>query len=66
VYRSKEDLISIGAYARGSDVRVDYAIERLPAIDAFLRQPVDETVPADEAEAGLLELTAPGQSLELT
>ncbi len=35
VHRAKEDLISIGAYAPGSDPRVDYAIAQLPAIDAL-------------------------------
>lgn len=58
LYRSKEDLITIGAYARGSDARVDEAIERLPAIEAFLRQDLDERVPADEADAALLSLMA--------
>src|SRR5439155_12545591 len=54
VYREKEDLITIGAYARGSDARVDEAIERVPAIDAFLRQTPDELVGADAADAALL------------
>jgi flagellum-specific ATP synthase len=37
-YRAKEDLITIGAYTQGADRQVDYAIGKLPAIDAFLRQ----------------------------
>jgi flagellum-specific ATP synthase len=53
LYREKEDLITIGAYARGSDARVDAAIERLPAIEAFLRQTPDELVAADEADERL-------------
>jgi flagellum-specific ATP synthase len=56
VYREKEDLITIGAYARGSDARVDEAIARLPAIEAFLRQAPDELVVAEEADAALLSL----------
>lgn len=34
-----EELISIGAYARGSDPDVDVAIELRPRLEAFLRQP---------------------------
>jgi len=58
LHREKEDLISIGAYSAGSDARIDRAIELLPSIDGFLRQSVDEQVPADTADAALLELAA--------
>jgi flagellum-specific ATP synthase len=56
VYRAKEDLISVGAYSRGSDPRVDEAIDRMPAIDRFLRQTTSERVSAEDADAQLLEL----------
>ncbi len=56
VYRAKEDLISIGAYATGSDPLVDYAIAKQPAIDAFLRQTVDEHGDAEDTDARLLAL----------
>jgi flagellum-specific ATP synthase len=55
-YREKEDLISIGAYQRGSDRLVDVAIAMRPQIDAFLRQRVDELSTADEADAQLLAI----------
>ncbi len=42
-YTDAEDLISIGAYARGTRPEVDRAIERMPAIHGFLRQRMDET-----------------------
>jgi flagellum-specific ATP synthase len=61
-YRSKEDLISIGAYTAGGDPGVDYAIAKLPAIEAFLRQqkPGDGVVaePAEEADRQLCALMA--------
>jgi flagellum-specific ATP synthase len=57
-YRDKEDLITIGAYARGSDARVDYAIDKLPAIEAFLRQRLDERTSAEDADAAIVELMA--------
>jgi FliI/YscN family ATPase len=47
--RNVEDLVRIGAYVPGSDPVTDRALERLPAIQAFLRQAVDD--PADFAES---------------
>ena len=58
VRRAKEDLISIGAYIDGHRPRVDLAIGKLPAIDAFLRQGVDEADEADQTDAQLVELMA--------
>jgi len=43
-YESKRDLIVLGAYARGSDPKVDEAIRRMATIEAFLRQRADEVV----------------------
>ncbi|MGH2927574.1 MAG: FliI/YscN family ATPase [Solirubrobacteraceae bacterium] len=55
-YREKEDLISIGAYQRGTDPLLDAAIELRPDIDAFLRQRVEEPASAADADAILLAL----------
>ena len=55
-YRAKEDLISIGAYARGSDPRVDYAIDSVHRLDAFLRQPPDQPEQPEIAERRLQTL----------
>jgi flagellum-specific ATP synthase len=41
LYRRHEDVITIGAYSKGSNARVDRAIEKQPAINEFLRQKVD-------------------------
>jgi len=40
IYRKNEDLITIGAYARGSNSKVDQAIDRYDSIMGFLRQPM--------------------------
>jgi flagellum-specific ATP synthase len=56
LHREKEDLISIGAYTEGTDERLDRAIALRPSIDAFLRQSVDEQVPAEQADAELVQL----------
>ena len=55
-YRDKEDLISIGAYQRGSDPLVDVAIDLRPKINDFLRQRVDDPTPAEDADRRLLEI----------
>jgi flagellum-specific ATP synthase len=57
-YRAKEDLITIGAYSPGADPGVDYAIAKVPEIDAFLRQPADEAADAAETDLRLMELMA--------
>ncbi|WP_026485919.1 flagellar protein export ATPase FliI [Caldanaerobius polysaccharolyticus] len=44
VYRDFEDLISIGAYKKGNNPEVDYAIEKIGAINSFLRQKSGEVV----------------------
>src|SRR5439155_10196004 len=57
-HRDAEDLIQIGAYARGSNAAIDEALVRLPAVRAFLRQRVDEPATLPEAEAALAALVA--------
>ncbi len=42
-YRGVEDLIQLGAYARGADPRVDEAVDAMPAIERLLRQDRTET-----------------------
>ncbi len=43
-YRKAEDLINIGAYVGGSNPQIDYAIKKMPEINAFLCQPVEEEI----------------------
>src|SRR5437667_60842 len=52
-HREAEDLIQIGAYARGSSVAIDEAIAWLPLIAAFLRQPLDQRASFEESVAAL-------------
>ncbi|MFN0154594.1 MAG: FliI/YscN family ATPase [Gaiella sp.] len=66
VYRANEDLITVGAYIRGSDARVDEAIERREGIESFLRQGVDERFDADGSDAALTELMRPRGELTLS
>lgn len=41
-YRDNEDLINIGAYQRGANPKVDYAISKIDQVQDFLRQDVYE------------------------
>lgn len=43
-YQEAEDLINIGAYKSGSNKNIDYAIEKIDAVNGFLCQDVDEKV----------------------
>ncbi len=52
-YQRNRDLISVGAYKRGSDPQLDEAIALQPAITAFLQQDVGER---SEAAASLAQL----------
>ena len=52
VYRKSEDLINIGAYARGSNPRIDKSIEMIDGLNNYLKQQVEERASlADSVEA---------------
>ena len=55
-YREHEDLISIGAYRRGSIKLVDAAIEMQDELNHFLRQPVQQPSSVEDARAKLIQL----------
>ncbi|MBR5421319.1 MAG: flagellar protein export ATPase FliI [Lachnospiraceae bacterium] len=55
-YDEAEDLINIGAYKRGSNKSIDYAIEKIDAVNEFLCQDVNEKVEYEETERQLSEL----------
>ena len=57
-YREARDLIQVGAYAAGSDARVDVAVAAQPQIDAFLKQRVNESSTFEEAHKRLAMLAA--------
>jgi FliI/YscN family ATPase len=56
-YRKAEDMLNIGAYAKGSNPKIDLALKKIDAINAFLIQRSDERVGLDTALAGLAEIT---------
>lgn len=48
-YREAEDLLTIGAYQPGSLPRLDEALERMPALEMFLKQSIQEKVQPNRA-----------------
>jgi flagellum-specific ATP synthase len=48
-YRKAEDLINIGAYVSGSNAGIDRAMSKIDQINAFLRQPIQESVTYEES-----------------
>ena len=57
-YASAEDLITIGAYVKGSDPEVDLAIEMRPRIEAFLRQVPEERASFETTREDVIRLAA--------
>jgi flagellum-specific ATP synthase len=55
-YRINEDLINIGAYSKGSNDKIDFAIDRISKIEDFIRQTPDEKYSFDESLKELGEL----------
>ncbi len=59
-YSQHRDLIAIGAYRAGSDPRVDAALARWPAMQAFLQQHMRERSDLAASIAALAEVAAEG------
>jgi flagellum-specific ATP synthase len=43
-YEQSRDLISVGAYQRGTDMQIDRAVEFFPGLQAYLQQDVNDNV----------------------
>ena len=57
-YESKRDLLSLGAYAKGSDPLVDRAIVKMPLLEALLAQEPEQKSSFPEAMAALQRAAA--------
>jgi flagellum-specific ATP synthase len=55
-YQQNRDLISVGAYRRGADPRVDLAVDQWPKMLDFLRQDMYEPVGIERSYADLQQL----------
>jgi flagellum-specific ATP synthase len=57
-YNEAEDLVNIGAYVRGSNPKIDEALEKIDAVNEFLKQRTDEKFEFDETVAMLQNIFA--------
>jgi flagellum-specific ATP synthase len=57
-YKEAEDLINIGAYVRGSNPRIDYALVKIDMMIDFLKQPIEERASLAQCEAILQQMFA--------
>jgi flagellum-specific ATP synthase len=55
-YRKAEDMVNIGAYAKGSNPKIDLALNKIDAISSFLIQRSEERVVVENAFAGVEEI----------
>jgi type III secretion protein N (ATPase) len=57
-YEKQRDLILLGAYTYGTDPKTDYAIDKIEAVETFLRQSTHDKMSFDETVQALLGLFA--------
>ena len=57
-YNEAEDLINIGAYKSGSNKNIDYAIEKIDAVNDYLMQDVESKYDYEQELEMLKELFA--------
>jgi flagellum-specific ATP synthase len=56
-FSKAEDMINIGAYVKGSNPKIDTALRKIDAVNAFLVQHVDQRVMMKDSLAAVEELT---------
>ncbi|GAB3480914.1 flagellar protein export ATPase FliI [Marinomonas epiphytica] len=60
-FQQNQDLISVGAYAKGSDEDLDQAIVQMPEIRGFLQQALAESFTIDQSLEALVMAMTKGQ-----
>jgi flagellum-specific ATP synthase len=55
-YQEAEDLITIGAYKPGQNPRVDFAVQKIDALNAFLKQRASEACRLKDSWEGLAKI----------
>jgi FliI/YscN family ATPase len=56
-YQDVEDLLTIGAYKPGQNPRADRGVNKIEAVNAFLRQAVDAPTSLDQSWCAMAEIT---------
>lgn len=67
VYRDAEDLINVGAYVKGSNPDIDESIDKMPGINTFLQQKIEEKAEIENTFARAQEIsgiTIPAEEIE--
>ena len=49
IYKDTEDLINLGAYQKGSNSKIDMAIDKIDSINQFLTQSTNEKVSFEDS-----------------
>lgn len=57
-YAEAEDLINIGAYVKGSNPKIDYALSKIDQVNGFLRQGTFEKVEYEETVRRIISIFA--------
>jgi flagellum-specific ATP synthase len=63
VYKQAEDIINIGAYAKGSNPKIDQAIGVYDRIVSFLRQKIDEPAAYEECVGLIHNIVRAGEAM---
>ncbi len=61
-YSEAEDLINIGAYVKGSNPKIDWAIEKIDRVNTFLRQGTHDFTSFEEGIRALIEMMGSGHT----
>ena len=56
LYRENKDLIDVGMYQKGTNPKLDIAIDMMPQINAFLQQRVSDSVSMDTTIQTLIDM----------
>ncbi|SFR59256.1 flagellar protein export ATPase FliI [Thiomicrospira sp. ALE5] len=58
LYEQQRDLINLGAYRKGTQPELDLAIQKLPEIQQFLAQGIDESFTLEQSVAALAQVVS--------
>tara|TARA_B100000315_G_scaffold115191_1_gene105740 strand:+ start:393 stop:1727 length:1335 start_codon:yes stop_codon:yes gene_type:complete len=60
MYQQNKDMITLGAYQKGTDPMLDQAINMMPRVNQFLQQGMKDVISYDESLQGLAQLLGQG------
>lgn len=60
MYQQNKDMITLGAYQKGTDPMLDQAVNMMPRVNQFLQQGMKDVISYDEGLQGLAQLLGQG------